>query len=122
MDPAQLAELAPQQEQLRQEAQELKARLDRMAGKSARLGHGISQKLHQAQEQMNRAAHAMRQGNAQSARAAGDQGSAALNAAIFDLERTLAGKPDLNDVTAEEAPRQYEGAISDYFKRLSRAE
>jgi hypothetical protein len=78
--------------------------------------------MSQAAQQLDRAAHAMRQGNAQTASGAGDQGSAAINAAITLLERTLAGKPELSDVASEEAPKQYEGAISDYFKRLSRAE
>lgn len=120
--PASLAELAPKQEQLSQEAKELADRMQRLAGKGVRAGHGISRQMSQASQQLDRAAHAMRQGNAQAASGAGDQGSASINAAITLLERALADKPELSDVASEEAPKQYEGAISEYFKRLSRAE
>ena len=53
---------------------------------------------------------------------AGTQGGAGLNSAAAALEKIIDGKPDLSDVTAEDAPKQYEPAISEYFKRLSRAE
>ncbi len=117
MDP-----LAVKQESLSQEAKELAERLNRLAGKGVRAGHGISRHMSQAAQQMDRATKAMRQGNAQSASGAGDQGSAALNSAIALMERAIAGQPELTDVATEEAPKQYEGVISDYFKRLTRAE
>lgn len=121
-DAGELAKLAPKQEELSKEAKEMAERLERLAGKGSRVGHGAGRQMNEAAKQLDRAAHALKQGNAQSAIGAGDQGSAAMNSAIALLERALAGKPDISDVASEEAPKQYEGAISDYFKRLSRAE
>ena len=70
---------------------------------------------------VKQAAQAMRQGSG-SAIESGTQGGAGLNSAASALERIIENKPELSDVTAEDAPKQYESAISDYFKRLSRAE
>jgi hypothetical protein len=38
------------------------------------------------------------------------------------VEALLAGRPEVGDIASEDAPKQYEGALADYFKRLSRAE
>jgi len=45
-----------------------------------------------------------------------------MGAAMAMLENLLQGRPDLSDVSAEDAPRQFEGPIADYFKRLSHAQ
>jgi hypothetical protein len=38
------------------------------------------------------------------------------------LSRALGRKPERTDVSAEEAPRQFEEQISEYFRRLTRAQ
>ncbi|HAB15508.1 MAG TPA: DUF4175 family protein [Verrucomicrobiota bacterium] len=117
-----LAKLAPKQEQLSKEAKEIAERLARAAGKGSRRGHGAGQRMSDAAAKMGQAAQAMRSGNSELAGTAGDQSASSLGAAAAMLESLLSGKPELSDVSAEEAPKQYEGAIADYFKRLSHAE
>jgi hypothetical protein len=64
----------------------------------------------------------MRSGNAGLATAAGANSGAGIQSAIATLRRALEGRSNLTDVSSEEAPVRYEAPISDYFKRLSRAE
>jgi hypothetical protein len=71
---------------------------------------------------MRQAAQAMRASNAGAANAAGANSGAGLQSTIANLQRMLEGRATLSDVSAEEAPTRYEGPISDYFRRLSRAE
>ena len=121
-DPKDLAALAPKQEQMSAEARALAERIQRLAGKGSRLGHGAGQRVGDAAGKMAQAAQAMRSGKGESAGTAGDQSASSLGAAEALLEALLSGRPELSDVTAEEAPKQYEAAIADYFRRLSRAE
>jgi len=68
------------------------------------------------------ASKALRQGNRPGGGSAGTIGAAGVNSAADLLEKTLSGKIELTDVSAEEAPKKFEGQISEYFKRLTRAE
>ncbi len=117
-----LAKLAPQEEQLSRDAQKLAEKLNRLLGQGARSGQGAGKRLTEAAGKMKEAAQAMRQGNRPAAGSASAQGSEALGSAAAQLEQLLQDRPELLDVSAEEAPRQFEGPIADYFKRLSRAE
>ena len=38
---------------------------------------------------------------------------------VTELERLVGKRPDLKDVASEEAPKEYETFISEYFKKLS---
>ena len=58
----------------------------------------------------------------QTAGTKGMQGEAALKVTIALLERILENRPERGNVTNEDFPKEYEAAISDYFKRLSYAE
>ena len=120
--PKDLPALAPKQEQMSAEARALAERIQRLAGKGSRLGHGAGQRVGEAAGKMAQAAQSMRSGKGESAGTAGEQSASSLGAAAAMLEALLSGRPELSDVTAEEAPRQYEAAIADYFRRLSRAE
>lgn len=120
--PKDLAKLAPQQEQLSKEAQAIAERIARVAGKGSRLGHGAGKQMSEAAAKMGQAAQAMRSGKSEAAGTAGDQSESSLGAAAAMLESLLSGRPELSDVSAEDAPKQYEAAIADYFKRLSHAE
>ena len=113
--------MAAEQEKLSEQARELGERLARLAGKDTRVNKGIGQRVANAAQNLKQAAQAMRQGSG-TAIESGTQGGAGLNSAAAALERIIEDKPELSDVTAEDAPKQYESAISDYFKRLSRAE
>lgn len=117
-----LAKLAPQQEQLSKEAQEIAQRLARLAGKASRLGVGAGKQMGDAAGKMAIAAKAMKGGDRPAAGSASDQSSAAMGSAIALLESLLQGKSELGEVAAEEAPQQYESAISEYFRRLSHAQ
>ena len=117
-----LAQLAPKQESLSQEAKELAERLARIAGKGSRQGKAAGGQLSQAAAKMSEAAQAMRSGNGSGAGAKGNESSGALGNAAALVEALLAGRPEIGDMASEDAPKQYEGALADYFKRLSHAQ
>lgn len=117
-----LAKLAPEEARVSQEAKALADRLSRLAGKTSRQAAKAGKQMGEAAGKLAAAAKAMKEGDRPGAGSASDQGSAAMGSAIGSLERLLQGKPELGDVVAEEAPAQYEGAISDYFRRLSHAQ
>ncbi len=119
---ADLAKLAPEEERVSQEAKALADRLAGLAGKTSRQAAKAGKQMGEAAGKLATAAKAMKGGDRPGAGSASDQGSAAMGSAIASLERLLKGKPELGDVVAEEAPTQYEGAISDYFRRLSHAQ
>ena len=76
----------------------------------------------EAAAKMGQAAKAMRSGQGETAGTAGDESESSLGIASAMLEELLSGRPELSDVSAEDAPKQYEAAIADYFKRLSHAD
>ncbi len=119
---AALPKLAPKQEQLSQQAKALAERLARVATQGQRAGHNPGQGLQKTAAQMEQAAKAMRSQNAGAASSAGANSGAGLQSSIATLQRLLEGRATLTDVSSEEAPARYEAPISDYFKRLSRAE
>lgn len=112
-------ELALKQEELSMEAKALAEKLQRLAGKDSRIGHGIAQKMNEAGEKMGEAASAISKGQSESAGVHGAQAGAALHSAVAMLENALLGRSERIDVSPEEAPRQYEALISEYFRALS---
>jgi hypothetical protein len=118
-DPVQMAE---KQNQLSKEAAALAEKLQRLAGKDRRVGHGTGQNARQAAGKMEAAAESLKQGNFGAAGVQGMQGERALDQVIAQLERLLKTEVDLTDVASEDAPKEYEGLISEYLKKLSYAE
>ena len=112
-------ELAQREAELSEEAKALAEKLQRMAGKDARIGHGIPREIEKAGEKMGDAASAMSQGETEAAGVNGAQASASLQKAVVLLENALLGRAQRVDVSNEEAPKQYETLISEYFKALS---
>ena len=119
---AELAKLAPKQEAMSQEAKALAERLARLMGKGSRTGKAAGQQLSEASAKMSEAAQALRSGNGSGAGSKGNESNSALGNATAMVEALLAGRPEVGDIASEDAPKQYEGALADYFKRLSRAE
>jgi hypothetical protein len=118
-DPDTPEELAEKQEELSAEAKALGEMLKRLAGKGTRVGHNLARSANQAAEHMEGAALALKQGNASGAGRRGTQSSAELEQLVTELERVLGKRPDLTDVASEEAPKEYEAFISEYFRKLS---
>ncbi|MGZ8938986.1 MAG: hypothetical protein ACXW32_07225, partial [Limisphaerales bacterium] len=112
-------ELAQREAELSKEAKVLAEKLQRMAGKDARIGHGIPKEISEAGEKMGDAASAMSQGETETAGVHGAQASASLQKAAVLLENALLGRAQRVDVSKEDAPKQYEVLISEYFKALS---
>ncbi len=112
-------ELAQLEEELSQEAKALVEMLERLAGKGRRVGHNVAVSANKAAEHMEGAAEALKQGNAAGAGMRGTMSTAELDKVVSELERLVAKRPDLTDVSAEEAPKQYEAFISEYFRKLS---
>ena len=112
-------ELAQREQELSKEAKALAEKLQRIAGKDARVGHGIPKEINEAGEKMGDAASAMSQGDTETAGVHGAQASALLQKAVVLLENALLGRAQRVDVSNEEAPKQYEALISEYFKALS---
>jgi hypothetical protein len=71
---------------------------------------------------MSEAAQPMRGGKGCGAGLKGNESSTALGHAATLVDALLAGRPEIGDVASEDAPKQYEGALADYCKRLSDAE
>ena len=112
-------ELAQKQEELSAEAKALGEMLERLAGQGTRVGHNLARSANKAAEHMEGAAQALKQGNASGAGRRGTMSSAELDQVVTELERILGKRPDLTDVASEEAPKEYEAFISEYFKKLS---
>jgi hypothetical protein len=114
--------LAEKENGLSKEAKALADKLARMAGKDARLGHGVAKKMGDAAAKMSEAAQAANKGDMQKAGTKGAESGMSLDSAIALLERILNDRPELADVSKEDFPKQYEAAIGDYFKKLSHEE
>lgn len=112
-------ELALKEEELSKEAKALAEKLQRLSGKDTRLGHGIARKMNEAGEKMGEAASAISKGETESAGVHGAQAGAALHSAVAMLENALLGRSQRVDVSNEDAPKQYETLISEYFRALS---
>jgi hypothetical protein len=115
-------EMAAAEQKMSEKAKALAEKVKRLADKESRQGQGAGKRMEEASRQMAEAAKALQQGNQPGAGSAGAIGAAGLNSAADLLEKAISGKPELSDVSAEEAPKKFEGQISDYFKRLTRAE
>jgi hypothetical protein len=112
-------ELAQKQEELSAEAKALGELLHRLAGQGTRVGHNVAQSANKAAEHMEGAALALKQGNAPGAGRRGTMSSEALDQIVTELQRVLGQRPELRDVASEEAPKEYEAFISEYFRKLS---
>ncbi len=115
-------QMAEAQEKLRQKAEQLAEKIRQLVDKDSKQGQGAAKRLEEASRQMAEAAKALRQGNRAGGGSAGTIGAAGASSAADLLEKAISGKPELTDVSAEEAPKKFEGQISEYFKRLTRAE
>ena len=112
-------ELAHRETELSKEAKALAEKLQRIAGKDARIGHGIPKEINEAGEKMGDAASAMSNGETENAGVHGAQATASLQKAAVMIENVLLGRAQRVDVSKEDAPKQYEALISEYFKALS---
>lgn len=112
-------ELAQKEEQLSKEAQALAEKLERLAGNDTRIGHGAAKKMNEAGQKMGEAASAMSRGETERAGIHGAQAGAALETAVTMLENAILGRSQRVDVSREDAPKQYEALISEYFRALS---
>jgi hypothetical protein len=114
------SELAKQQEQLAAEAAALQKKLGELAGKDGRISHSQSATVGRAQQAMIRAAQIVKSGQPATASKWGENSMMELGNAIGALELLFKHEASTADVSEEEYPKQFEAAVSDYFKRLSR--
>jgi hypothetical protein len=115
-------QLADQEQELSKEAQALADKLERLAGNDKRLGHQAGQNAKLGGQKIAQAGQEMKKGNFGSAGVNGFQGELALRKVAEELGHMLKPQPELTDAANEDAPKQYEPLISEYFKRLSHAE
>ncbi|MSU32070.1 MAG: hypothetical protein EXS25_05310 [Pedosphaera sp.] len=114
--------LAAAEKQLGEKAKKLGEKVKQLVAKDSKPGQAAGKRLDEASRQVDAAAQALEEGNKDGAGASSASGAAGLSSAADLLERVISGKPLLSDVSAEEAPKKFEGQISEYFKRLTRAE
>ena len=114
-----LAKAAEKQEELNQEASEMADKLERLAGKDARLGHGIVKAMAKAKSNMKAAAESLKGGNGSGGSAHGSQAVYDLNTVAAMLQQVLEASGQLSDVSIEDYPAEFEVAIREYLKRLS---
>jgi len=116
------ASLANHQDRLRGEAAVLAALLARLAGHDQRLGHNVPKSMASTAQRLSSASDAFREGNMRFGYSYALQGWQGLNAVAALLERILNENSALPDVSAEQAPREFEPVIDEYFKQLTRQE
>ncbi len=111
--------MAEQEDQLSQEAEALAQQLERLAGSGTRVGHDVAINARNAARLMEGAAAELKKGNGAGAGRRGTLSSSELEKVVTALEKTLGPRPELRDVSQEEAPKEYERYISEYFRKLS---
>lgn len=117
--------MAQRQRQLQERARRLAERIDRLAkpktGESPE-AKAAGQRVLTAADQMTQAAEALGDGRSDAAGTSGSLAAAGVQSAADLLERALRPGTERTDVSAEEAPAQFEEQIAEYFRRLTRAQ
>ncbi len=116
------ADLARREADLQKLAADLVAKLEKLAGKDARVSTKAGQNARLGSHKIANALDEIRKGRFGAAGVYGFQGELALREVVTQLQRAAQARPELTDVANEEAPKEYEGLISEYLKRLSHAE
>ena len=114
--------MAERQKRLQDQARKLAEKIDRMKSPEAREALAASKRMEAAAQQMAQAAEALGDGRSESAETSSSLAAAGVQSAADLLERALRQGPERTDVSAEQAPRQFEEQISEYFRRLTRAQ
>jgi hypothetical protein len=114
--------MAENQKRLQDQARKLAEKLARMNSPEAREAQAAGKRLEAAAQQMSQAAEALGDGRSESAETSSSLAAAGVQSAADLLERALRQGPERTDVSTEEAPRQFEEQISEYFRRLTRAQ
>lgn len=114
--------LAERQKRLQDQARRLAEKIARMNSPEAREAQAAGKRLEAAAQQMSQAAEALGDGRSEAAGTSGSLAAAGTQSAADLLERALRPGSQRTDVSAEEAPRQFEEQISEYFRRLTRAQ
>ena len=120
--PADARALAGQQQRLQDQARRLAEKIARMNSPEAREAQAAAKRLEAAAQQMSQAAEALGEGRGEAAGTSGSLAAAGTQSAADLLERALRPGAQRTDVSAEEAPRQFEEQIGEYFRRLTRAQ
>ncbi|MHC1767759.1 MAG: DUF4175 family protein [Verrucomicrobiia bacterium] len=116
------ADLARQEAELQKLAAELAAKLEKLVGKDARVTTKAGQNARVGSHKIANALDEIRKGRFGAAGVYGFQGELALREVVAQLQRAVRARPELTDIASEEAPKEFEGLISEYLKRLSHAE
>ena len=114
--------MAERQKRLQDQARKLAEKIARMNSPEAREALAASKRMEAAAQQMAQAAEALGDGRSESAETSSSLAAAGVQSAADLLERALRQGPERTDVSAEQAPRQFEEQISEYFRRLTRAQ
>ena len=114
--------LAERQKRLQDQARKLAEKIARMNSPEAREAQTASKRMEAAAQQMAEAAKALDEDRSESAETSSSLAAAGVQSAADLLERALRPGPERTDVSAEQAPRQFEEQISEYFRRLTRAQ
>ena len=114
--------MAERQKRLQDQARKLAEKIARMKSPEAREALAASKRMEAAAQQMAQAAEALGDGRSESAETSSSVAAAGVQSAADLLERALRQGPERTDVSAEQAPRQFEEQISEYFRRLTRAQ
>ncbi len=114
--------LADRQRTLQERARRLAEKIARMKSPEAREAEAAGKRLETAARQMSQAAEALGDGRTEAAGTSGSLAAAGTQSAADLLERALKPGTERTDVSAEEAPAQFETLIGEYFRRLTRAQ
>lgn len=115
-------DLAQREADLQKQAAELAAQLEKLSGKEARVARNAGQNARLGSHKIAQALAEIRKGRFGAAGVYGFQGELALREVVAQLQKAARARPELTDSAEEDAPKEFEGLISEYFKRLSHAE
>ena len=114
--------LTERQRSIQDRARRLAEKLARRNRPEDREAQAAGKRLEAAARQMSQAAEALGDGRTEAAGTSGSLAAAGTQSAADLLERALRPGTERTDVSAEEAPARFEAQISEYFRRLTRAQ
>jgi hypothetical protein len=120
--PRDAKDLAQREAELQKQAAELAAQLEKLSGKDGRVAKNAGQNARLGAHKIAEAVNEIRKGRFGAAGVHGFQGELALREVVAQLQKAARARPELTDSAEEDAPKEFEALISEYFKRLSHAE
>lgn len=114
--------LSKRQSAIAQKAKRLAKTLRGLSGRDSRISYRVSRRTEKAARKWQNAAGAVRRDQVAQARDSALKGGSILREVISDLRRIYHGRNRPTKLADQRYPKEFEGLVAEYFKRLSYAE